>query len=530
MKRAWLGCVGVALTLITATGRADEVEWRAVPTAKPAVAESPPPTAAAPAPVFTSRPTMTIKLAAMDEVVAFQPDSPRSEPLGQPRKERENPIPGPGCWGSGSSANNAGGKSDFIPTYNLVGEHGLGEEAPPVDPGARIWVRGEFLMWFMRPQSAPPLITTVLPTPPPPFVGNTGVIGQNNTVVLLGNGPIADSFIPGARFSAGVWLNCEQTCGLEARYLFLGPLFERSRFDSTPGMPILARPIFAPNTFNGSVIGETTQEVAFPPGFVFPPGTTFSGQPAPALSGTVTVDTYSFLWGGEVNAREALWVSGGCNCGRRIDVFTGFRYLDLQESLRIREDILLMTPDVQSNLPAGTKIRVVDFFGTHNQFYGGQLGVSGEWRRGRWFADVRAQVGLGVTHQTLNIDGFQVVMQPGGNPVVFNGGGLLAIQGANAGHNEHDRFSVVPEASLNIGYQLRPRLRAFLGYDFLYWNNVIRPGSEIDRVVDVTLVPNFVPPALQGQIVPVNPPRPAVQFRQTDFWAQGLNFGIERKW
>jgi hypothetical protein len=41
-------------------------------------------------------------------------------------------------------------------------------------------------------------------------------------------------------------------------------------------------------------------------------------------------------------------------------------------------------------------------------------------------------------------------------------------------------------------------------------------------------VPNFVPPGLN--IAPVNPPRPAVRFQQTDFWAQGLNLGMELKW
>ena len=35
------------------------------------------------------------------------------------------------------------------------------------------------------------------------------------------------------------------------------------------------------------------------------------GAPAPAQNGTINVDTSSYLWGAEVNTREALWVCGG---------------------------------------------------------------------------------------------------------------------------------------------------------------------------------------------------------------------------
>jgi hypothetical protein len=61
-----------------------------------------------------------------------------------------------------------------------------------------------------------------------------------------------------------------------------------------------------------------------------------------------------------------------------------------------------------------------------------------------------------------------------------------------------------------------------VGYSFLYWSNVVRPGDQIDRTVNFTQVP----------IDPTNGPlsgsaRPALMPRQNDFWAQGFNFGIE---
>ena len=53
---------------------------------------------------------------------------------------------------------------------------------------------------------------------------------------------------------------------------------------------------------------------------------------------------------------------------------------------------------------------------------------------------------------------------------------------------------------------------------------MVRPGEQIDRVLDETQIPNFDPP---GTIAPAGQNRPAVLFRQSDFWAQGMNLGLE---
>jgi hypothetical protein len=48
----------------------------------------------------------------------------------------------------------------------------------------------------------------------------------------------------------------------------------------------------------------------------------------------------------------------------------------------------------------------------------------------------------------------------------------------------------------------------FAAYDFLYLSEVVRPGDQIDH--------NLVPSPL-----PI--------FNRTDFWAQGVSFGLEVK-
>jgi hypothetical protein len=70
-----------------------------------------------------------------------------------------------------------------------------------------------------------------------------------------------------------------------------------------------------------------------------------------------------------------------------------------------------------------------------------------------------------------------------------------------------------------------PNLKVYAGYNFLYWSNVLRPGDQIDRTVDLTFVPNpppGVPPSGQN--------RPTVPFTRSDFWAQGVQFGLEFRW
>ena len=98
-------------------------------------------------------------------------------------------------------------------------------------------------------------------------------------------------------------------------------------------------------------------------------------------------------------------------------------------------------------------------------------------------------------------------------------GGLLALPGSNIGRFSKDRFAVVPEVGLNLGYQVTESVRAFVGYDFLYLSDVVRAGNQIDTRVNTN--------QLQRPMVAGGPTAPAFTFNGSDFWAQGLNFGLE---
>jgi hypothetical protein len=85
-------------------------------------------------------------------------------------------------------------------------------------------------------------------------------------------------------------------------------------------------------------------------------------------------------------------------------------------------------------------------------------------------------------------------------------------------------FSFIPEVGLNIGYDITPNIRIFGGGSVMYWRNVARPGSQIDRGLDTNLINGFpaAPPATQV--------RPAPLDNLESVWIYGANFGLLFKW
>jgi hypothetical protein len=165
-----------------------------------------------------------------------------------------------------------------------------------------------------------------------------------------------------------------------------------------------------------------------------------------------------------------------------------------------------------------------DNFSVKNQFYGGQLGLVGELHCGRWSFDWFTKVALGNTTQTVDINGAQTLVVAG-VPAASAASGLLA-QGTNSGHFTNNTFSVVPEVGINLGWQATQHLKLYCGYNFLYWTDVLRVGDQVDTTLNVPSRPG--PLLLQRQ--PANPARPAVLFNNSDFWAQGVNFGLQFTW
>lgn len=60
-----------------------------------------------------------------------------------------------------------------------------------------------------------------------------------------------------------------------------------------------------------------------------------------------------------------------------------------------------------------------------------------------------------------------------------------------------------------------------MGYNLLVWSSVIRPGDQVNTVVNGTQVPSN---AAFGPLT--GPAQPAAPFDTTAFWAHGLSFGL----
>ncbi len=391
---------------------------------------------------------------------------------------------------------------DYPPIKDLTGHgsHDLRITNGQVGPMNRFFVSGEYLQWWLPGYATPVLATTNANT------DLNGYLGEPGTTSIAGPGAFLDSARSGFRARAGMWLDDEQSCGIDGGFFFLGNT-SRSQTFGSDRFPLITRPIFAPNVIPGTntPFGENGEAVAVPG----------------ILRGSLTVEGDSQLWGADVNARWC-WKNA---CDSRSEVFAGYRHLNLRESLTFTENITVIGPGGNRVVimdPLGTRIVVQDRLVTQNQFHGGQVGAAYERRWGRWDMEARGSVALGATHQILEIDGFQNRQQPGAALMTFRGG-LLAV-GPNLGRFERDQFSVVPEFTLNVGYSVTPNVRVFVGYNFLFWSNVVRPGDQIDHVVDLTFVPNALPANFSGQY------RPRPLFKQSDLAINGIQFGLEWRW
>jgi hypothetical protein len=373
-------------------------------------------------------------------------------------------------------------------------ETGLVEEVPaepmptPCGSAPRFWLRTDYLFWWVKQGQAPPLVTTGSPTDPLP-----GALGQPGTTVLFG-GALDSEEHSGMRLTAGWWLGDTHTFGLEAGYFFLGTRAANFGTSSTdaPGAAVLARPFF------DVLAGREDASLSAFPGLA---------------SGTVTVAAPTYLQGGEVNF---LWAFRQEDC-LRLDLLAGFRYLELYEALDVGESVQV---DAGAPVFPGSAIAVADHFGTLNNFYGGQVGVRARRRAGAWDLEAAVKVALGDSHEVVSINGSTVITPPG-QPAQAFPGGLLALP-SNSGRFGNNAFAVVPEAEVNLGFRVTRWLRAYLGYTFLYWSDVVRPGDQVERDLNRQQIPTS---RVFGPVT--GPALPAFTRTKTDFWAQGLTFGLE---
>jgi putative beta barrel porin BBP7 len=389
-----------------------------------------------------------------------------------------------------------------LPMPKLVPDSTLGAPAPVLSGAwgghssgcGHFWSDAEFLLW--RTKNVPvttPLVTQATNAADP----TSGALGSANTRILLGGQSYGLDTRYGGRFTVGTWFDDDHILGAECNYLFIAnqSTTRSVSSDGSANSPILAFPFRDVTTGKESALQFTA------PGI---------------FSGGASLRLRDQIQGGEINLLGTVVRTDTL----RLMGLAGFRYINFTENL----DLAQGNVGVPGGVAAGQAFDTFDHFHAANNFYGGQLGLRSQYQLGKFVIEGTGKVALGFTNQSVNVGGTTNAVFPDGTKLVNVTGGTFAL-GSNSGNHSRSPFGVVPEADLKVGYNVTSRIQCFVGYTFLYLNNVARPGTMIDHNLNTSQSPAFGGSASQL----VGTPAPAFSVNRSDFWAQGVNFGVQFK-
>ncbi len=439
------------------------------------------------------------------------PASGAADPIAPPLGMMGGPgMGGPIMGGPGMGGDPMGGMGGTGmggPMYPPPGPYGASPYEKVSNAGvngrlaARMWTDVDFMLSFVPRQ---PIQGPLLTSGPP--AGNA-ILGQVGTTVQAGQRSLGYGVFTGFNIHTGLFWDDNRRHGFELGG-FLTEL-RTNRVDvasDATGQPQYARPFI--NAVNGQ---PSTLLVSFP---------TYA-------SGSASVFTASRSYGAEGSFVTNLFRSCPDDCGPGkclwdINLLGGFRYLSLEEELRVSQTTGVLAgnaaPFDGKSYTGPVQIEVSDSFRNANRFYGGQVGLKSALVCDRWLLQSTLKAAFGVIHEELTVDGFSTLTSGVTRSVVP--GGLYA-NSANIGKYSNDEFGFIPEVSLSLGYQWSSWFSTRVGYNGLYINRVARPGDQYTTTVNPGVIPtNFG----YGQGGNVAVPSPILS--QTDFYLQGVSLGF----
>jgi hypothetical protein len=371
------------------------------------------------------------------------------------------------------------------------GDAAMQEDMPPPIPAElatqpvfnpeRVYVDAEYLLWWLKHEGVPPLIGSAAAAD---VAGGQSVPVSEIHQLFGGEHPINFGAFSGGRFLGGLWLDPESHIAIEGGGFFLDRR-EKQFGASTPGDPVIG------GLFNDATNGDLT--------ILTPTDPTNATESA---TGTAS----ERLYGAEGNVRYRLAYFGQST----LDVFAGYRYMDIASNLSYGT-----TTDFEGE---GVRVRT-NQFDANTRFSGGQIGGRLDLHRDAWTLDLQGKLGIGTVHEVVDINGQTVDTLVDGTVFTYPGG-ILALP-SNIGHYSRSRFALLPEMTVNMGYQFNRYVRAFVGFNWLELTLATRVSDAIDATVNSASIPG----------VTVNNPqtinRPTFHFTDSDFWALGMNFGLE---
>lgn len=351
----------------------------------------------------------------------------------------------------------------------------------------RMWANADYLFAFMRGTNLPALVTT---SPAKTPISEAGVIGDR-TAILFGGDRVDEDLRAGFRIGTGIWFNKEQTLGIEAGFLMTSSEAAIFSANSNNGV-ILARPYVDANT-------NTSQAVV-----VAYPGSSSGSINIRANSGN--------LYGANLDLTENAYDIGWF----RLYSMIGYQFYRYDEALRV-QDTIVAQPG--GKLVAGTQIDSNDDFSTRNEFHGLDLGFRSQFVLGDSLAlELLTKVAIGQMHRDVGISGSQTSTVPGQQPFTLPGG-VLALS-SNSGATAQTDWRVVPQVGATLSWQVQSYLTLRAGYSFIYFNQIVRAGEQVDTSINPNLLPG-ANAALGGAN------RPAFNITRTDMWMQSINLGLE---
>jgi hypothetical protein len=382
----------------------------------------------------------------------------------------------------------APGHAEPAPVPPPPGCDGPGPLGLPPDgatDGEHVWVSAEGLLWWLRGMHVPPLVTA---SPAGTARDQAATLSGDGTTVLYGGGRVNGDDHFGGRFSVG-YVNPDASwpIGFEGNFFSLATTATHFAAPSDPNV-IVGRPFFDPSAGRQDAL------------LVNFPG---------AISGTTAVNTTQFLLGAEALVRENVYLSPSL----RVDALAGYRFLNLREQLHVADNFT--STDPAGTLPVGTAVRVADAFETINYFNGAEVGLAAAWASGPLSLEAVAKLAVGGDNHRLVINGFTTTTTPGGTPTDAPGG--LLAQPTNSGRSNGTDWSLVPEGAINLRWDVNSHVRLTAGYTFLWWDSVVRPGDQIDTVINRT--------GLSGGTL-TGEQRPVLNTTTSGVWVQGIQLGL----
>lgn len=354
----------------------------------------------------------------------------------------------------------------------------------------RAFVSFEYLQWWDKARSIPPLVTTdafnrPINSGPPSFtpdaLTNPAAGISPTSRLLFGGGDIGGSLQAGARLTGGLWLDDDRSRAIGVK-AYGNEGFSLKRNIASDGTQPLGLSFF--NT-EPTVMAEDAEIIAH---------SNFGIN----RNGDIAITSQNEFVGGEVFFRSLL----DSDCNYRLDAVTTYQFA------RLNDDLLMRATINDANL--GNTFTFTDLFDVSNTYNAGGLGALAEIYKGNFTLSMLGKISLGNMRQEVTIAG-------------TNTGGLGPIGGfytqpTNIGVYSRDVTVWSPEANFKLAYAVTCDLSISVGYTFIYWNKMALAGDQLDRNINATQLSG-------GGLVGASA-TPAFTFHDTDYWVQTLDIGV----